>query len=334
MDTDVVLQDGNIVSVNLAVVPLIDIKNESIGFMFVFEDISSEKRVKGTMARYMSRDLVEQLLKEGSDVLVGSLQEVTVLFSDIREFTSVSEQIGARETVAMLNNYFSEMVDVVFAYGGILDKYIGDAMMAIFGTPFKKPEDPDNAVCVANEMIVTLRAHNEKRRQAGHHPIDIGIGINTGEVVAGNIGSPKRMEYTVIGDGVNLASRMEGATKYYGSKILISEFTREKLKQTPLLRQLDLIRVKGKDQPVAVFEVLDFHTEESFPNLAKILRLFDQGSCHYHSQDWSAAIRSFEGALNLNPKDRPSELFRNRCLHYQLNSPGDDWDGVWTLTEK
>src|SRR5205085_764265 len=157
---------------------------------------------------------------------------------------------------------------VVMNYGGMLDKYIGDAIMAIFGTPFKKPEDPDNAVIVAIEMVQRLKYYNEKRIAEGQEAIDIGIGVNTGDVVAGSIGSPKRMDYTVIGDGVNLASRLEGATKFYGAKILMSEFTLQRIKNSRVCRELDLIRVKGKEKPIAVFEVLDFHSSESFPEMA------------------------------------------------------------------
>ncbi|MEK7685818.1 MAG: GAF domain-containing protein [Verrucomicrobiota bacterium] len=334
MDTDVTLQDGSTVSVNLVVVPLIDIKNQPIGFMLIFDDISTEKRVKGTMARYMSKDVVERLLEVGADALGGSVQEVTILFSDIRSFTTFSERIGAKGTVSMLNSYFSEMVDIIFNYGGILDKYIGDAIMAIFGTPFKKPEDPDNAVTVAKEMIVTLRSYNARRIAEGHDPIDIGVGINTGEVVAGNIGSQKRMDYTVIGDGVNLAARLESATKYYGAKILISEFTFHKLKINRIVRELDLIRVKGKEKPISLYEVLDGHTPETFPNLAQVLNLFERGYRHYRGRDWSQAIRSFEEALTLHPQDMPSQLYLNRCRHYLAAPPEESWGGVWTMTSK
>lgn len=334
LDTDLELKDGTKVSVNCSVVPLINIKSQPIGFMLIFEDISNEKRVKGTMARYMSKEVIDKLLSDGADALVGTVQEVTVLFSDIRSFTTFSEKIGARETVAMLNGYFSEMVDVVFNYGGILDKYIGDALMAIFGTPFKKPQDPDNAVSVANEMIVALRSYNARRLSAGHETIDIGIGINTGDVVAGNIGSPKRMEYTVIGDGVNLASRLESATKYYGVKILISEFTYNKLKQMPLARQLDLIRVRGKENPISVYDVLDFHTEETFPHLPGVLRFFEAGYKQYRARDWVRAIESFQEALVLHPHDMPSQIYLKRCKHYLANPPADSWNGVWTMESK
>jgi adenylate cyclase len=334
MDTDLELRDGSKVSVNLATVPLIDIKNQPIGFMLIFEDISNEKRVKGTMARYMSKDVLDKLLNEGSEALVGTVQEATILFSDIRSFTTFSEKVGARGTVSMLNSYFSEMVDVVFNHGGILDKYIGDAMMAIFGTPFKKPEDPDNAVAAAIEMLFTLRSYNAKRLVEGEEPIDIGIGVNTDEVVAGNIGSQKRMDYTVIGDGVNLASRLEGATKYYGTKILISEMTFAKLTTNRVVRLLDVIRVKGKEKPISVYEVLDFHNEESFPNMPAVLKLFEKAYSHHAKRDWGQALKAFQEVLRLNPNDIPSKLYLDRCRHYYANPPGEDWSGVWTLTSK
>ncbi|MBI2948623.1 MAG: GAF domain-containing protein [Verrucomicrobia bacterium] len=334
LDSDLVLRDGSRVSVNSAVVPLINIKNEPIGSMLIFEDISSEKRVKSTMARYMSKDVVDKLLEDGGDTLVGSDQEVTILFSDIRNFTTLSEKIGARGTVSMLNSYFAEMVDIVFNHGGILDKYIGDALMAIFGTPFKKPDDPENAVAVAIEMILTLRRYNARRIAERQEPIDIGIGINTGEVVVGNIGSPKRMDYTVIGDGVNLAARLESATKYYGTQILISEATCNRLKQGRIIRELDLIRVKGKAKPISVYEVLDFHTEATFPKLTETLRIFEGGYRRYKDRNWKEAMALFMQALNLFPQDKPSKIYYQRCLHYQANPPDPSWSGVWTMTEK
>jgi adenylate cyclase len=334
VDADLQLKDGSGSSVNLSVVRLIDIKNKPIGYMLILEDISREKRVKGTMSRYMSKDVVEKLLQEGENALQGTIQEVTILFSDIRSFTTISEKIGARGTVSMLNSYFEEMVDVIFNYGGVLDKYIGDAIMANFGTPFQKPEDTDNAVSVACEMIVRLRGYNARRAAEGLDPIDIGVGVNTGEVVAGSIGSLKRMDYTVIGDGVNLASRLEGVTKVYGAKVILSEFTLRKLTKPHQVRQLDLIRVKGKELPVAIYELLDCHTQETFPDLAETVAAFERGLKLYRQREWGRAISAFEDALSHHPKDKTSRVYIERCRYYQENPPDDSWSGVWTMTEK
>jgi adenylate cyclase len=267
-------------------------------------------------------------------MLGGTAQEVTVLFSDIRSFTTLSEQLGARETVSMLNEYFSEMIDVIFEHGGILDKYIGDAIMALFGTPFKTDRDVDNAVTVANQMILSLGKLNRARQKQGKIPIRIGVGISTGEVVTGNIGSPKRMDYTVIGDSVNIASRLEGANKFYGTQVLLSEFTASRLRQPGRLREIDLIRVKGKNKPVAIYESLDCHNPESFPCMENVLLLFEKGLDQYRKRNWSGAMGSFSRILEQHSDDTPSALYLDRCRHYLENPPDDSWDGVWTMKEK
>jgi adenylate cyclase len=264
-------------------------------------------------------------------MLGGVNQDVSVLFSDIRGFTAISAKLGPRETVAMLNEYFTEMVDVVFAHDGILDKYIGDAVMAVFGSPFKTEHDADNAVAVANRMMGKLGELNRRRAARGAEAIRIGVGISSGEVVAGNIGSPRRMEYTVIGDRVNLAPRMESANKYYGTQILLSEFTVAELGRPAILRRIDSLRVRGRPEPVVIFEALDYHTEETFPRMAETLEAFNAGSVEYLARRWAQAAEAFRAALALNPGDRPSAIYMERCEHYRQLPPAAHWDGAWQV---
>jgi adenylate cyclase len=325
---------GGAVSVNMTAQPLFGPDGASIGSMLVFEDITEETRIRSTMARYMSSEVVEQVLAAGEAELGGKTQTVSILFSDVRNFTGMSEALGARETVSLLNEYFSEMVDIVQRHGGMLDKYIGDAIMALFGAPFAKPEDADHALAVGNGMLITLRELNGRRKADGKPPIDIGVGIATGEVVLGNIGSPSRMEYTVIGDSVNLASRLEGANKYYHSKILLDETTVGALTNgsADCLREIDLLRVKGKDRPVAVYESLGYL--EPGPALEEAMDHFAAGLSAYRGSDWERAIQRFAAALELRPDDEPSRMYIERCRHYREAPPPADWGGVWTLTEK
>jgi adenylate cyclase len=332
VDASLKLAGGN-VSVNMTVQPLFGLEGERIGSMLVFEDITAEKRMKTTMARYMSKEVADQVLAGGDSELGGKTQTVSILFSDVRGFTTLSEALGARETVSLLNEYFAEMVDVVFKHGGILDKYIGDAIMALFGAPFEKPGDADNAVSVANGMMVTLAALNRLRGGRGQDAINIGVGIATGEVVVGNIGSPSRMEYTVIGDSVNLASRLEGANKYYRTRILVDESTLRAMKATTPSREVDLIKVKGKDRPVAVYEVLGYLAGVE-PQLPGLLARFNDGLSAYRARDWRAAIAAFEAAVALRGGDAPSDMYIERCRYFLETPPEANWDGVWVLHEK
>ncbi|MGH7388051.1 MAG: adenylate/guanylate cyclase domain-containing protein [Candidatus Rokuibacteriota bacterium] len=325
---------GDTASVNLAVNPLIDVNEEHIGSMLVFEDITSEKRIRSTMARYMSPEVAEQLLASGEAVLGGKDQKVSILFSDIRNFTTTSEALGARETVTMLNEYFARMVDVILSHRGVLDKFIGDAVMALFGVPFNGEHDADDAYRAANTMFVALRELNRHRARHGKGPIDIGVGISTGVVVVGNIGSNKRMEYTVIGDSVNLASRLESATKFYGVKVLLSEYTRRELTMRTVLREIDRLRVQGKHEPVAIYEAMDHLTDETFPNLTPTVERYADGVRLYRAREWKDALACFREALALNPDDKPSQIYVERCEHFLESPPSDEWDGVWTMTTK
>jgi adenylate cyclase len=326
---------GEKISSNITIMPLTGGENESLGTLLMIEDISSEKRMKSTMSRYMDADLADQLLAggDGDDVMGGKESIGTVLFSDIRSFTTLTESLGAQGTVGFLNDYFTIMVDCIQEEGGMLDKFIGDAIMAIFGTPVAHDDDPDRGLRAAIQMMHGLNEFNEIRKSQGLPPVDHGMGLNTDEIVSGNIGSPKRMDYTVIGDGVNLAARIESSCKKYGAKILMSEYTFKALKATYRTRQVDCVIVKGKTEPVHVFEVLDFHSKETFPNMIEVLEMFNNGIEYYNEGNWDKAITQFKKAQKGNPDDKCSNMYVERCGILKKRDP-KDWDGVWVATSK
>ncbi len=330
---DVSYQAGDeTLSLNGTVAPLISTDEKKLGVMVMLEDISTEKRMKSTMSRYMDPGLADQLM-EGNDNLGGEEKKATILFSDVRGFTTITEQLGAQGTVQLLNDYFSIMVDSITSQGGMLDKFIGDAIMAAFGLPFSTEDDEDRALRASIEMITNLWDWNKVRAENGLPPVEMGIGLNTDTVVSGNIGSPKRMDYTVIGDGVNLAARLESACKQYAARILVSEFTHSNLKGVYRSREIDKVIVKGKTEPVGIYEVLDFHTSETFPNVMEVLNYFKDGLEKYRIGDWDAAIKSFKEGSKLNPKDYITEMYIDRCETLKSDPP-KDWDGVWVMTSK
>ncbi len=325
---------GETLSVNLTVLPLISVEQKKLGSMIMIEDISSEKRMKSTMSRYMDPSLADRLLLSGNDILGGTNTIATVLFSDVRGFTPLTEELGAAATVALLNEYFTIMVDCIHREGGMLDKFVGDAMMALFGLPLAHEDDEDRAVRAAISMLTELAAWNAERVAHGKKPVNIGVGLNTDMVVSGNIGSPKRMDYTVIGDGVNLASRLESACKQYATRILISEYTYRKLRGTYRIREVDRVVVQGKTEPVGVYEVLDYHTADTFPNLMDVVGYFKDGIARYRAGKWDAAIGAFQEALSLHPGDKLSQIYIERCHYLKEHPPADDWAGVWVMASK
>jgi adenylate cyclase len=321
-------------SVNVTALPLLSMEKKPIGSMLLIEDISNEKRLKSTMSRYMDPGIADKLVASGAEALGGQSVPATVLFSDIRGFTTITEKLGAQGTVALLNEYFTLMVDCIQREEGMLDKFIGDAIMAAFGIPVAHEDDADRAVRASIAMIRELGRWNRERVSEGKLPVDIGIGLNTDMVVSGNIGSKKRMDYTIIGDGVNLASRLESACKQYGTHILISEFTYKQLKSTYYAREIDLVVVKGKTQPVAVYEIMDYHTDETYPQLTDALRQFRTGLADYRHGRWKEAIASFEEILAMNPVDKTAKLYLERCRHLQEKPPEGEWNGVWVMEDK
>ena len=313
------------------------------GALVVMEDISQEKRLKSTMYRYMTQELAEQLLAGGDAKMGGDRKEVSVLFSDIRSYTSITETLAAEDVVMMLNEYFETMVEAVFNYKGTLDKYIGDAIMAVFGSPLPIPDHAWMAVQTAINMRHRLLEFNIKRveklkpqnqKELDMATIRIGIGINSDTVISGNIGSTKRMEFTAIGDGVNLGSRLESASKQYGTDAIISESTYKLCGDRVRVRELDRIQVKGKNQPVSVYELVGLKSDPLSEIQTKIIEHYHAGREHYLMRKFSKAVAEFAEVLELDNSNKAANIHITRCQHFLLNAPDDDWDGVWRMTEK
>ncbi|MCF4968689.1 GAF domain-containing protein [Nostoc sp. CMAA1605] len=323
-------------SINLTVNPLTNPEGGVRGGLVVLEDISQEKRLKTAMYRYLTPHVAEQVMAVGEDALmVGERKEVTILFSDIRGYTTLTENLGAAEVVSLLNQYFETMVEAVFNYEGTLDKFIGDALMAVFGAPLPLTENHAwRAVQSALDMRQRLEEFNQRRIIQAQPKINIGIGISSGEVVSGNIGSQKRMDYTVIGDGVNLSSRLETVTKEYGCDIILSEFTYQLCSDRIWVRQLDKIRVKGKHQAVNIYELISDRTTPLDDNTQEFLFHYHAGREAYLSRNFTGAIACFEAAKHIKPTDQAVILQLERAYNYQHTPPSDNWDGVWTITVK
>ena len=264
------------VNVNINVVPLRDSAGlddptgKNLGLVVAVDDITHEQRLMSTLCRYMTREVAERVLADRDKLkLGGDRQMVTVLFSDIRNFTSISEESTAEEIVGMLNEYFTRMMEPVFRYEGMLDKFIGDAMMAVFGAPVVREDDAERAVMAALEMRRILSRYNRLRVSRGLEPIQTGIGITKGEAITGNIGSEQRMDYTVIGDTVNVASRLEGLTKNYEYKILINDQVYEDIKDRVPCVDLGFAQVKGKGESVHIYGVKEPLENRIFQRIVK-----------------------------------------------------------------
>ncbi|HIK27147.1 MAG: GAF domain-containing protein [Oscillatoriaceae bacterium SKW80] len=323
-------------SINLTVNPLTNPEGGVRGGLVVIEDISREKRMKSTMYRYLTPGVAERVMALGEDSLVVSeRKEVTILFSDIRGYTTLTENLGASEVVSLLNEYFETMVEAVFNHEGTLDKFIGDALMAVFGAPLPLTENHAwMAVQSALDMRRRLQEFNNKRIISAQPRIQIGIGLSSGEVVSGNIGSKKRMDYTVIGDAVNLSSRLESVTKEYNCDIILSEFTYQLCGERIWARELDKIRVKGKHQAVSIYELIAERSVNLDADTREFLELYKAGRAAYMQRDFQKAIAYFESAAKIRKDDRAVAIHLERCRNYLKNPPPDFWDGVYTFTTK
>ena len=317
--------------VNAMVFPLLsNDKDILLGAMIMLDDVSAQREMETTISHYMNPGLVDRLLADGGDRMTSKDTVATILFSDMRGFTSITEEIGAQKTVKLLNKYFTLMVECIEAENGAVDKFAGDSLMAGFGINRQKGDEADRAVRAGIAMHKALDTWNAQRRSEGRKPMQIGIGLATDLVVSGAVGSPKRMDYTLIGDGVNLASRLESACKYYGSRFLIAESTYRNLKGSYKIREIDEVIVQGRSLPVRIYEVLGYATSTE-PDPA--IQEFDAARADYIAGNWDKAIAKFWDILARDPEDRLCTLYIDRCERMKALAPLN-WNGVWVLESK
>jgi len=299
---------------------------------YVVEE-GEKRKIRDAFGLYLNPHLA-RLVSERPDMLAlgGEKRELTVLFSDIRGFTTMSEQLEPEALVELLNEYFGKMTDVIFSQDGTLDKYIGDAIMAVWGAPVPQSDHAIRACQAALGMVRGLAALMADWRQRGLPELDIGIGINTGPMVVGNMGSARRLSYTVIGDNVNLGSRLEGLNKMYGSHIIASEATLQAVRGVLVARELDLVRVKGKRLPVRIYEILA--TADERQRWQPLVRGFDAALAAYRAQRWDDAMFAFAAVLEKYPDDGPAQLYLERCRDMLAAPPESDWDGVTIMETK
>ena len=308
----------------------------SFVYMYRFATEERNKRfIRNTFSHFVTKSVVDELLANPDKIKLGGEKKIcTVFFSDVAGFTTISEKLSPEELVHLLNDYLTEMTDIVFKYDGMLDKYEGDAIMAVYGAPVSHGNDAYNACAAALEMQEALVRMRTMFKKQGRQELFVRMGINTGPMVVGNMGSETRFDYTVMGDSVNLGARLEPANKQYGTEIMIGPETYKQAGDKIISRQLDLLRVKGKNEPVKVYELVGLAAKGVSEDKLRVLELFNQGFKEYLKQNWDWAINYFEQALSIDPSDNPSKRYAKRCRLYKENPPGAGWDGVFTMTTK
>lgn len=302
-------------------------------FRMIFEE-REKRRVRRTFERYVSPGVIALLEKDPRKYFKtgGESKELTIMFSDIRSFTTISEGLTPDELVRLLNEYLGAMTDILFQRWGTLDKYIGDAIMGFWGSPFPQADHAKRACACALDMRAKLKELNRRWESEGRKQLAIGVGINTGEVNVGNMGSSKRFAWTVMGDNVNLASRLEGITKEYHVQCVVSESAYAACKDEFVFREIDRIRVKGKTLPVTIYELLDWSSNESLYT-ERIVR-FSEALTAYRRQEWTEAIELFTAIKDKFPDDGPAATFIERSRELMDAPPERDWDGVYAMKTK
>ncbi len=315
---------------SVIMIPFIFALNMSYGF---FIETKAKRKITGLFGQYVPRELVVQMSKHPEKFnMEGESRELTVLFSDVRNFTSISESLEPKELSKMMNEYMSSMTSIIQKHTGTIDKYIGDAIMAFWGAPLQDVSHARNGILAGLEMQQALAVLRPQFIERGWPAIHIGVGLNTGVMRVGNMGSQFRIAYTVMGDAVNLGARLEGITKEYGVGIIVGEGTRHAVSDI-IFRELDLVCVKGKNQPVAIYEPLGLEGQLD-KSLLDEISLFEQALKNYRAMEWDSAEQLLSGLQRSSPESRLYKLYLERIAHFRTNSPDPGWDGVFQFKTK
>lgn len=314
----------------LLLVTTIYVLNMSYGF---FIESRSKRQLAGLFGQYVPPELVDEMAKDPSAFsLEGESREMTVLFSDVRGFTTISEGLDPKQLTQLMNEFLTPMTHVIHHSRGTIDKYMGDAIMAFWGAPLQDPDHAKHALQAAMKMMQSLEELQAEFKKRGWPEINIGIGLNTGMMTVGNMGSEFRMAYTVMGDAVNLGSRLESLTKNYGVHIIVSEFTKAQVPDL-IFRELDLVRVKGKDKPVTIYEPIG-DTGELEVAVQDELKQYSDALRHFRAQHWDVAEQQFMDLQRRYPQRYLYQMYSERVGYFRQHPPGSGWDGVFTYETK
>lgn len=298
-----------------------------------FVETRGKRQLARLFGQYIPPELVDEMDKAPEEItLAGESREMTVLFSDVRGFTSISENLEPNELTRLMNAFLTPMTRVIHHHRGTIDKYMGDAIMAFWGAPLHDPDHARHALFAAVEMVDTLHSMREQFEAEGWPALEVGVGLNTGTMNVGNMGSEFRMAYTALGDAVNLGSRLEALTRIYGVSIIVSEFTKHAVPEFQY-RDLDLVRVKGKDQPVAIFEPIA-PVDEVSSEKRKELRRYHAALAQYRQRQWDSAESELFSLAREHPEVPVYQMYVDRIMFFRQNPPDENWDGVFTFTTK
>ncbi|MEO5362219.1 MAG: adenylate/guanylate cyclase domain-containing protein [Magnetococcus sp. DMHC-8] len=305
-----------------------------VSLRYYILEMGQKQMIKGAFGQYLSPKVVDILVKDPSKLsLGGESREMTAFFSDVAGFSTISEKLTPEELVQLLNEYLTAMCDIIARYDGTVDKFEGDAIIAFWGAPLDQPNHATLCCYACIDMAKHMVGMRTKLAAEGRPRMTVRMGINTGRMVVGNMGSKQRMDYTIMGDAVNLAARLEGANKFYNSGTMISDATYQHAKDFVEARELDIVRVVGKNEPVTIYQLLD-RKGELDATTAEVLARYNHAREAYRAKDFATALQRFEKILEVDPNDGPGLAYIARCKEYLENPPPADWDGVFQFTSK